>query len=192
MTDSSSLVIVPGLGVSNVVAVGMSLAEMQARTGDMRISIRADPDWFAAQIPTLGVSLDGPYRGKRRPYYGFINFHVASTNNETSGRFNGALLSGASLAAVGGLSRGAIVGAFGETAEVVRPATSTNMFRFMHGGISFSLLVKGEVMYYPAQGVMFDIQDGVVTRVAVYPKQTGRTTPPTVPEPARGRADSVR
>jgi hypothetical protein len=178
------LVVVPGLGVSNVVAVGMSLAEMKARTGDMRMSIRTDPDWFAAQIPSLGVSLDGPYRGKRRPYFGFINFHVTSTNNETSGTFNGALLSGGSLSAVGGLSRDAIVAAFGETAEVVRPATTTNMHRFMQDGTSFSLLVKGEVMYYPSHGIMFDIQDGVVRRVAVYPKTTGRTTPPTVPPPA--------
>jgi hypothetical protein len=74
VSDPSSLIIVPGVGVSNVVALGMTPRQIANRTTDYEMSATHNPDWFRARIQSLGVSLGGPYRGKREPYYGFINF----------------------------------------------------------------------------------------------------------------------
>jgi hypothetical protein len=177
VTDSSSLTIVPGLGVTNVVAVGMTLSEIADRTADFQISTTREPRWFKARIPSLGVSLGGPYRGKRRPYYGFINFHIVPWPEEFDPRFTGSLLGGLSFAEAGSVTRDDLVGIFGTTEKTVLPVNSTNIFRFMQDGTSFSLLAaeQGEVLYYPAQGIMFKVHNGLVTRVAVYPKEIGRT-----------------
>jgi hypothetical protein len=152
--------------------IGMSLNEMQSCNKDMRITISDDKGWFSATIPSLGISLDGLYRSKRKPYFGFINFHIASTNNESSGKFYGTLKGISSTANLENLKRNEIVAAFGEPKEIVlSDASITNMPRFFENGTSFSLLMHGEVMYFPTQGIMFDIQDGGVIRVAVHPKK---------------------
>ena len=175
--DSSSLTIVPGVGVSNLVAIGMTLAEMKAQTGDMAITTTREPRWFGAQIPSLGVSLDGPYCGKQAPYNGFINFYLVPPTSSSLARFAGRIGS-TSLGETGVVARSDIIATFGVPRQSFLPANATNMSSYMVEGISFSLLANEqvEVMYYPAQGIMFDVRNGLVTRVAVYPKQTGRTT----------------
>jgi hypothetical protein len=139
------------------------------------MSVTRKPDWFGARIQSLGISLGGPYRGKGGPYYGFINFHVVSSDGEPQGRFTGSVEGGISFAETGRVRRDDIVSTFGSPKKSVTAAGSTNAFRFLLDGISYSMLASNhtEVIYYPADGIMFEVQTGLVTRVAVYPKQGG-------------------
>jgi hypothetical protein len=172
----SSLTIVPGAGVSNVVALGMTLREVAHRTKDYEMSTTHNPDWFGARIQSLGISLGGPYRGKNAPYYGFINFHVVPSAGEPQGTFTGYVEGGISFADTAHVRRDDIVSTFGSPQESITSAGSTNAFRFLLDGISYSMLGSNhtEVIYYPADGIMFEVQTGLVIRVAVYPKRSGR------------------
>jgi len=113
--NPESLVIVPGLGISNVVALGMTVGEMRRinpdfkyDTGPIRMPWQDEyigrlpwqkPIWHGGNIPSVGAYFAGTYYGRTSPYYGFINFDVvASTDTPpiASSQCNSIIQSGAS------------------------------------------------------------------------------------------------
>jgi hypothetical protein len=172
------MTIVPGVGITNVVAIGMTLKEIKSRADDLHLTVddyMGNKKWFHAEIPSLGVSFGNEYKGKKEPYFGWIDFHVASDNNKGQTSFRGALSNGPSFAKSGGVSRADILAHFGVPRETLSSICSKEMPRFMVEGTPFALVSANvDILYYTAEGIMFDFKDGRLVRVAVCPKQSGR------------------
>jgi hypothetical protein len=134
-----------------------------------------DKKWVHAVIPSLGVSFGNVYNGNRAPFFGWINFDIASEPTQGQMSFRGSLLSGPSFAKTGGMSREEIVARFGTPHQTLSDAK--DFPRFMSEGTSFAFVsTNADLLYYTAEGIMFEFKDGRLVRVAVCPKQTGRTT----------------
>jgi hypothetical protein len=190
------LIIVPGLGISNVVASGMTLAKIVRATGDAVVTkipeeirmpwdnsdagrLKRLPwerqDYFRASIPSLGVHFSGPYRGMNQPYYGHIDFDIVPDTNSLGPAFAGALSCGLSFAGNSKVTRKDVVDVFGAPEKQVHLG-GPELLRLLEEVASLSVCCPGkdgrdgELLYYPAEGIMFDLQDDVVVRVGVHPK----------------------
>jgi hypothetical protein len=188
-TDPAVMVIHPGVGVSNVVAIGMTVADMHRASPDLEHEREPTrfpwekPNWHGGRIPSIGAQFSGSYTGQGKPYQGFINFHIVAPSNEPSFQFQGSLAPGLSFADGQTVRRPEVVDTFGSPEKTIDQSQATNMIPYMMAGIDFAMLCptkdgsRTELLYYPTQGVMFDLKNDTVTRVAVFPKQGGRTSP---------------
>ena len=196
-SDSSGLVIVPGVGISNVVALGMTRTEIQRTTRDLVIQrlpkVRMPwvdvspeglsrlpwqkPERYWARVPSLGAVFDGAWGEVSVGSY--IKFRVSAQTNATerdAKRFCGTLSCGLSFADGKNVTREDVTRFFGEPTEylqtTVTDGTPPHMGSCMKSGTSFSLKASKsniEFLYYPAQGIQFLVEEDFVARVAVFP-----------------------
>ena len=188
-SDSSDMLIVPGLGISNVVAVGMTPAEMNSHMTDLQYQVRPSrwipsrkPKWQTAVIPSLGIVWGGPYAGMHTPYYGFINFHVVADTNMGLRPFRGALSSGIDFSTTNTITPSEVINCYGDPSNTV--PFDSNALAMLAKGQSIRTLfpeTMTELLYYPADGIMFDFRKGILIRVAVYPKRMVEQSVPGYP-----------
>lgn len=85
--DPSAFVAVPGLGIPDVVALGMTVREIQGATGAIISEQPSGRYW--CDIPHLGISFSG-FRNRERLTEG-ITFCIVPKTNTPSFRFRGSL-----------------------------------------------------------------------------------------------------
>jgi len=186
--SSESLVITPGVGISNIVALGMSASDIGSSVVDMTYTVEPirwpwqenwgsghafweKPDWQNILIPSLGVQWGGAYVGKRKPCYSFINFHTVAEGYKNSQPFRGSLSCGIDLSETNEITPSLVIQNFGEPSKTI--PLDSNVWVMLVEGISFRIVTpehESELLYYPADGIMFDFREGSLTRLAVYPK----------------------
>ena len=178
-SDSTGMLIVPGFGISNVIAVGMTPSEMNSHVTDLQYRVRPnrwipskEPKWQTAIIPSLGIVWGGPYDGMHTPYYGFINFHIAADTNMGLRPFRGAIFSGIDFSATNAITPSDVINRYGDPFDTI--PFDSNALAMLVKGRSIRTVFSNdmtELLYYPADGIMFDFRKGILTRVAVYPKR---------------------
>jgi hypothetical protein len=182
--DNSTLVIQPGLGISNICALNMNLAQIRAATHDVRI-VKLDPmtmqpepwSWkrllprrsaaTEIKVPSLGASI-----GTESDHYPYgISFAVAAdAENKTPFRGNiGQKLSCKELP----ISREKIEAAFGKITQTIQSRNATfpgsdrtEPFDWQHG--------QGwDELNYPAQGISFSLHSNILKSFYVFSSRKG-------------------
>ena len=196
-SDSTGMLIVPGLGISNVVAVGMTPSEMNSHVTDLQYQVRPnrwipskEPKWHTASIPSLGIVWSGPYTGMHAPYFGYINFYVAPNTNMGIAPFRGYLSSGLDFSTTNAITLSEVTRLYGEPRKTA--SLDATFIEMLATGVSICVLApdkKTKLLYYPADGIMFDFKEDILTRVAVYPKRIVEQAGPAYPPQGVGPAD---
>lgn len=181
--NPSECVLVPGVGISNRVQVGMTLEEIRRANRDMVLELESEAHglsesteqasrsrwswqrptrYYNARIPSLGAYFGGLYTTKEVRVYS-IDFYTSSSN----GVFVGSLPGGITFSQGLPVRRGDIVRVFGEPHESVELG---RLARMVETGSSFSVQCPNgsELLYYMTNGVLFDLRTNTVTRVTVF------------------------
>jgi hypothetical protein len=179
--DSSALVITPGLGISNVIEIGMSPREVDHRTRDLQLSRLEYVGTYSANVPSLGAQW--PQATATGSLY-TIDFLVKSdawpSTTFTNGLipFCGAVDGGLSFAGNKSVIRSEVVGVFGEPDQHIDISTNTpdqypevlrNMMYLRSEARSTSIrtMLDTELLSYPDQGIGFALHKGAVYVIGV-------------------------
>jgi len=180
--DSSALVITPGVGISNIVALGMPFADVRGR---LKAKYYSNPPWRPWRKPytrqgvasSLGIYFDAPYRDGGAVQY--ISFYVCPSTNRHEERFQGSLSCGMSFSSTLPLGRDVVLREFGELEEtvIVGPGSKPCGVTI---GINHAVVCSNlnwERIYYPSNGISFDLdlKEAKVKSVNVFPR---RAEPP--------------
>ena len=191
----SPLVVVPGIGIPGRAEVGMTISELQKRNPDIEIDWAADSKlwkdqgWqgteYSARIPSLKTHFWAPDED-----YGVDSLNFIVDPTETALRFVGQV-AGINFAAEECVSRDEIVATFGSPTYFftnqppARPPEGllTNMLSQLQAGhiVSWNTLHGTETLYYPRDGITFNLVSSSVVRVVIKRKiveQAGPAYPP--------------
>jgi hypothetical protein len=185
--DSSALILEPGIGIANVVAVGLTLSDVKEATGDLTIE-KYEPNeyrkytMFEAYTPSLGAELT-VYEKTDNPINSvtfWADPAVLATNDprRSFSPFCGTLSCGISFEKPRSVRRADIIKAFGEPLNSI-DATDPERSR-THSPIDrlHSLWAKGqstsiasmdetESINYPELGIEFVLDHGIVNRIGI-------------------------
>jgi hypothetical protein len=189
--DKPIYVLTSGIGISNVVALGMTRAQVVRANKDFTLTSgsrererdRKSPS-YVARVPALDAYLTfkkGLFRKRDRLIS--IDFYISPT-----GGFTGSLSCGLSFAEHREIRREDVVRVFGEPLEQLTLGSTNYTARtqsYIDSPISHSVLCpmkdgsKKELLYYPTNGILFDLREDSVTRISVHRKaaissQSGR------------------
>lgn len=188
--DPSTMVVVPGHGISNVAEITMSLNDIGDHVGDLEIepSPKAGFPWqkdifgrrrrlpwerpfhYKAVSSSLGLALSS--YSKDKPVQ-MLNFYcephpIIGSNTFFTGRISGGL----SFANGRKVTRSEVVAIFGE--PLLSEDDSPNASRQTQIGVSVSIKSSTgngvESLFYPTNGIDFTLQHDVVTSFQIRPK----------------------
>jgi len=172
--DSSTLYIIPGRGIPEVVELGMKPDEID----DAAHGLLSDKTGFGTivyRIPHLGVMFGSLTNSLAAEIY----FHVDSPSDELPtgfAPFRGSVSGGPSFSD-GNITRSIVVGRFGEpkfSFHGMQDETVANVMDSRNRGDSCNWIGGHEdafeTIYYPRDGIFFNLVSGTVSRVAVTPK----------------------
>lgn len=176
--DSSRFTIIPGVGIADVLEVGMTIEEIGERTKDLASQrIKNSTAWLVC-VPSLGAFWEQERKDQAVPG---ITFFVAGTpvgavpGHVRISRFRGRLEGGLSFDLDGGVSRDDAVRVFGEPQHTLRVETIgqqdwTAIRKWAADGESYTWQNPNwpttEVITYP--GVSMTLESNRVTRLNVF------------------------
>jgi len=186
-TDTSGLAITPGVGISNLLTVGMTRSQTKKASPDTVIMYRPDdrkrceePKSWAFYIPALGASHTGLF--SMADPVGNITFRVSANTNATETIFRGSLSCGISFGAGRRVTREDVIKKFGEPQEhldAVQGDGSSKAASYFGSKTSYALICQnGEMLYYGASGIQFSLRDNAVELVSVFPSATREAMEP--------------
>lgn len=196
--DPSTVVVVPGLGISNVADITMSLNGIRKEVGDLEIE--SDPKaGFPWQKDILGERRRLPWE-KPLYYLGVsssLGLTVSATNRNIAVQemnfwcgpdgmaganavFTGRISGGLSFANGRKVTRSEVVAVFGEPSR--SEGDSRDALRQVHAGKSVSHKSRTagnsiEILFYPTNGINFILQNDVVTSFEICPKVQPQQNP---------------
>lgn len=166
-------VIVPGFGISNILARGMTLDEIKSRT-DAVFTDQPDGGYWC-DVPSLGASFQGSWEQEK--LRGGILFYVIPHSNAPAVSFTGSLSCGLSFAKDQKVTRSDVVRVFGlPEKRLDGDITAKEMgmaYHYGKQGVSFSLAMvlkdgmTHETLSYRAKGITFFLTEDLVTMLRV-------------------------
>lgn len=186
--DNSTLTIIPGFGISNIVEIGMILPTIKKNTRDLAIQecpfqhISA----FVVRIPSLGAFWE---QNKKVNYVRDIEF-VVNPSVYAKGSpfysfpsFRGSIAGGLSFSKQQ-VKREDVVKVFGQPAcnidehsissDSIRDAWEQRRSLLANGqSVASRRSENTEVLYYPSQGIIFTLNSNVVYGVIIRKKELG-------------------
>lgn len=167
------MIIDPGVGIRSVVELGMPLSEVRRRISNVEVRGIPDPDiqGYVATIRPIGVGFDGFLKGDQ-VVSGFIEIYTQPPPSAPEMCFKGKLSNGIVFSEGTHVSREEIVKFFGEPATRVDYMDSASIHTGLTNGPEFTIHdpAGNEIMYFVHDGIAFDIQGGVVSRILIYAK----------------------
>ena len=187
--DTSSLVITPGMGISNVLAVGMNRKDIASVVPDLSVisspNVRMpwaentgqrlpwqSPDRYEGRSAMLGARFHGDW-DPSTPIDGFIEFYVRPPKEDPDFCFTGSLASGLIFGRNVRVHRDDVIQYFGDPMVSADPQV-TNFLLYWSSGTSYSVTNSmqdgstSELLYYPTNGIMFRLEGDEVVRVSVF------------------------
>ena len=176
--DSADCNITPGLGISNVVTVGMTTRDIKKATRGVVIE-KYETGGCDACIPDLGVSWNVENMTDQVRRLDFLvnpQVYPESSPPWRLRRYSGTVAGRLSLEKPQSLTRQKVVGLFGEPQHAfgdVPPSELKNLAAHVRAtvrdGESTSMITAPatEVLSYPAQGIGFALQSNVVYTLRV-------------------------
>lgn len=190
--NKTNLVLLPGIGITNVLAFGMSASEIKRAHPDAKLFYYPEAAWFRKTgiysrlpwqpperftgfIPSLKARFEGGYG---QGIGGGISFETGFASEMTSTNPAVVLNTGAGFSNLCGILRDDIIKWYGMPQEWIDMgctnqrswtsfATSGSPYgvrsRLLDGGVT-------ELFYYPNPGVMFDVENDRVCRLVILQK----------------------
>ena len=203
-TDTRALTIFPGVGISNVVEVGMTLREIRRSTHD--VVVRGSD--ARVDVPSLGATVSLNARDRVWDviwdvYFGTnLSPYADSSPSIAIPSFRGHVAGGLSFATETGVAREAVIRAFGEPVQSMEGTASLHSLQpLLDKGVSVSLREGNfEQLFYPDLGITFQLFRGIVCALAVqHPRQQGavprgplRNDPALIPVGREAREGTAR
>jgi len=183
LPDNTHLSITPGIGISNVLTLGMTLDEAAQMRSDMKIEDFRDGNMLSVEVPSLGALWE--HNSYTQPIY-TIDFLVTSKDfADRPPRFCGRLDGRLSFATEGGVSVKDILDLYGLPMHVARPemlvttqdtwTLINNMGKWGVEGESYAI-VSGPSdgnrlfcrLYYPGRGLTVSFMSNHVMAINVF------------------------
>jgi len=184
--DSSLLTVVPGVGISNVVALGMTVAEVKASAGKVLVKKSGGRDgagldiWDIA-VPALGAYLAVPTKdGPDGPVVGITFWtdqimlrEIGEINDwHSMRRFRGSLSCGLSFLKEKTVHLEDVLRVMGQPDHIVVEPDGSQILEvhsLMRNGQSAWLKARGDdYLNYPATGIAFVLVGGAVNRFSIF------------------------
>lgn len=181
--DSSRLTITPGIGISNIVELGMSMEQIGQRTRDLKIekAVLVPVDVSVVSVPSLGAHWEQLSEDERLVG---VYFDIASFGPGRP-RFRGKILGGISFVDGEAVTREMITGVWGSPDHSIlwsQPASQEqirDMTSWSASGTSYVVQFvshpETEVLFYPAEGMSLTLESNNVTMVNIF--YSGKTWP---------------
>jgi hypothetical protein len=174
--SNASLTVVPGLGIKNVLEIGMKLSDIRKANPDILIDREVgDDEVRRAIVPSLGASLSSSAKDATvsRLYF-IVDMRTYVSNSLPVGFqiFRGSLSCGLSFSEVG-VRREQVTGVFGVPSNTVDQSSiplnqrrdgEEKLGRFLNKGesVSWRSAKEVELLIYPAQGIVFKLIHNIV------------------------------
>lgn len=172
---SSSYVIVPGLGITNVVALGMSIKGINTMNRDLyyftdrKWMFWKQPTWQTGVIPSFGISFSGPFNNSGIVDDATVSFYVGPSSRTSLRRFEGSLSCGISFSNTSIVSKEMLTHEFGVPKEQFLMGTKIAGITLPESHCVVIPDLGMEKLYYPQRGISFDLQSNRVIRVTIFP-----------------------
>jgi hypothetical protein len=179
--ESSRITVVPGLGIPGLLQVGMTTQQVRNRARDLVVRKLEYVGTYAYAIPSLGVQWHQETETDKLYELHFLTNPDVFTNGlstDVGTPFRGNVAGGLSFRSATSVDRTKVLAVFGEPSVIydIRagppfPPTIINMaWRTNTSSMAVLTGANSEVLYYPARGINFGLDHGVVFNFSIYPK----------------------
>ena len=181
--DRSTLVVTPGVGIQNLLELGMTPRQIQAKTKDLVARRLQHVGGFAYHVPSLGAQWSQETETTGLYQVSFItnpNMFPAGSMTNWGKPFCGTIAGRLSFQSNNPVNRAHVVAAFGEPSVTydmraglsasVPPALMNQSWRTNTAATAVLTAANSEVLYYPREGIGFGLDHGNVFNFSVYPK----------------------
>lgn len=180
--DNSKLTITPGVGISNILELGMTIKEVDRATGDLTFNKLEAFSRFLSQniwivrVPSLGATWSQKSETARVEFiYFYVNSKMIREAPDISSlsRFRGKMSGGLSFEKDGGVTKADVIKVLGEPKHTILPSDPDDMIsEWTKVGEPFVCQndPDTEAIFYPGQGVCLTLHGNRVVAVEIYKK----------------------